>query len=528
MNTFYFFIALVIPVVFYLIPLFLEIENPRPFLKILSLAFGGLGILHLTQTRISKNSNSAKIEIFSKSLKKEILFAFVLFVCLATSYLVILFHHLNSFFLADFDFLAIAEILNNSLLGNFFQTHHYGSRVTSNYLSHHFSPSILLLSPFLFLSETRLGYAYGLLFFIIVSYVLIAILLIKKNIRGNLFYFSLLFFSCNLYLHRLLFSYHFELLAVFFFLLFLVSKEFKKTYLEILSILLLLLLKEDMAIYLFFLGCYFLIQKDWKYGLFIIAASLLYFFFVPKFFQSFIDQSAHVNWLKDWEKWGKSYPEILVNLVTNPLKVLNIFFSKWKILRDFLLSFCIIFVQPSLILISLPIFILHFISDRIWYNTLYNYYSYSVVSFFIIGVVLSLEKIKNSKYERYSFSIMLFCISISLYSSSGDKFFPYSKIETDPIRVINIKNAVSQIPRDKTISTQFDLGGFISRYNPIYPIHEKNLDKDYLLIDKKNGITPYVDKPRIEKMIQGVMENQSYSLIQEVNGIELYQKMKSN
>lgn len=524
MNTFYFSIALVMPVIFYLLPLFLEIENPRPFLKILSLAFAGLGFLQFTQTRISKHSNSSKVEIFSQSLKKEILFAFVLFFCLTTSYLVILFQHLNSFFLADFDFLAIAEILNNSLLGNFFQTHHYGSRVTGNYLSHHFSPSILILSPFLFLSETRLGYAYGLLFFIIASYILITILLLKKNIRGNLFYFSLIFLSCNLYLHRLFFSYHFELLAVFFFLLFFVGKEFQKTYLEILSILLLLLLKEDMAIYLFFLGIYFLIQKDWKYGLSIVAVSLLYFFFVPKFFQSFIDKSAHVNWLKDWEKWGRSYTEIFVNLITNPVKVSYLFFSKWKILRDFVLSFNPVLLQPSLILVSLPIFLLHFISDRIWYNTLYNYYSYSVISFFVIGFILSLEKIKISNYEKYSFSILLFCISISLYSSSGDKFFPYSKIETNPIRVENIKNTISQIPKGKTVATQFDLGGFISRHNAIYPLHEKNLDKDYILVDKKNGITPYVDRQRIEKMLEEILATKSYSIIYDVNGIELYKK----
>lgn len=525
MNSFYFLIAFILPVLFYLLPLILKLEDPRPLVKTLSLGVFLFALLDFVIKKFSKISVPSKEGTSSNSIIKEILFTCLLLFCFTFGYLHTLLMDLNSFFLVDFDYLAIAEILNNSISGNFFQTPHYGIQKTSNYLSHHFSPSILVLSPFLLFSETRLGYGYGLAFFAIASYILIAILLLRANLRGNMFYFSLFLFSCNLYLHRLFFSYHFELLSIFFFLTFFIGKEFKILSLSIISILLLLFLKEDMAIYVFFLGIYFLFQKNWKYGLSIVTTSLIYFFFIPNFFKTYIDQSAYVNWLSDWAKWGNSYLEITVNIITNPIKVAKIILSKWKILRDFAFSFSpILIAQPSIIIVSLPIFLLHFISDRIWYNSLYNYYSYSVVPLFVIGLIISLKNLKESYSKNYNINILLFCISLSLYSSSGDKMFPYVIRTTDSKRLENVKAIVQNIPNQKTISTQFDLGGFIPRANPIYPLHEKNLDTDYILVDRESGITPYVDRKRIEMMVQQITANHSYSIISKVDGLELYRR----
>jgi uncharacterized membrane protein len=508
---------------FYLIPIIANIEDPRLWTKLASLIFLITGIISVY--KIFKIEPNKKVEGVFRKPREEIIFTVGLICIISFAFLYTLFQHLHSFFLVDYDFLAIAEILNNSIAGNFFQTHHYGKAVTGNYLSHHFAPSLLLLTPFMLLSKFRLGYAYGLLFFVALSFVLFAVLLIRKNIRGNIFYAAMILLAVNLPLHRLFFSYHFELLTVFFFLLFFAGKEFNKTYISILAIILLLLLKEDMAIYTFCLGMYFALNKKWRYATSLMVASLVYFFLIPSFFQSQLDKSTHINWLEDWSKWGNSYSEILFNLITSPMQVLNTFLSKWKVLREFIFSFSpLIFISPSLIIVSLPIFILHFISDRVWYNSLYNYYSYTVVSFFILSMVFSIERLENSKYKKYTLSIVLFCIFISLYSSSGDKFFPYTKIDTKENRVNDLAEVIQSIPVNKTVATQFDLGAFLPRANPLYPLHEKNLDKDYLLIDLNGGITPYVDKPRIERMIKGVTANQSYSLVIQKNGIMLYAK----
>lgn len=460
-----------------------------------------------------------------KFLYIEILFIIILLFTFNFSYIYKLFEHLNSFFLVDFDFISIAEILNNSSKGFFFRTHHYGQSIHGDYLSHHFSPSLLLLAPFIFLSKTRLGYAYGLLFYINLSFIFFAILLIKKQIRGNLFIFSICLFAFNIYVHRLFFSYHSEILVIPFFLLFFIGIEFRKLYLSILGFLILILLKEDISLYLSCLGLYFIFKQKWVLGISITIISLGYFFFIPSYFQKFLDQSAQTNWLNDWSKWGVTYKEIIINIILNPLEIIKVLFSKWKVFRDFFFSFSpIVLLSPKLLIVTFPILILQFLSDKIWYNSLYNYYSYTIISFYVICIIFSVHKLETLAIKKYSLGIIIICLSFSLYSSSGDKLFPYTKIPIDLDRLQTIKTIIEYLPENKTVSTQFDLGGFIPRNNPIYPLHEKNLDKDYILIDAEKGITPYVSRERIEKMIELILKNNIYSLVIEKNGIQLFKK----
>ena len=60
--------------------------------------------------------------------------------------------------------------------------------------------------------------------------------------------------------------------------------------------------------------------------------------------------------------------------------------------------------------------------------------------------------------------------------------------------------------------------------NPVYSLHEKDLDKDYLLIDVNRGITPYIERSRIQEMVGRILEKKTYSLIKENSGIQLYKK----
>lgn len=504
---------------FFNLPILYDFEIHSLWTKILGILFFIISLFSL-QDKYKTKANPG----ISNDVKSEFIFLSCQLLILSYLYLRTLYQHLYSFFLVDFDFIALAEILNNSLMGELFKSTHYGNSVSGNYLSHHFSPTILILAPFLLLSKYRIGYAYGLLFFVILSYLLFAILLIKKKIRGNSFYLTMTLFNINIITSRLFFSYHFELLSIFFFLLFFIGKEFNKNYLTITSFFFLLFLKEDIAIYLFCLGIFFIFEKNFRYAVLISLTSLVYFLFVPSFFQGFLNKSAEVNWLQDWSKWGNSYSEILLNIITNPLRLIETVFLKIKVLKQFLLSFSpVILFYPSIILVSLPIFALHFISDRIWYNTLYNYYSYTVAPFFILGMIFSIHKIKESKYRNFTNSILLVCIGISLYASSGDQSFPYKKIITDPNRVKDVLEITDTIQKNKAVAAQFDLGGFIPRANFLYPLHEKNLDKDYILVDIKRGITPYVDRERIEKMILNI-KDKTHFISKEKNGIILFQK----
>jgi hypothetical protein len=55
-------------------------------------------------------------EAVTVGFRKEMAFLFCLFSTLSFLYIYILIQHLHSFFLVDYDFLAIGEILNNSFV----------------------------------------------------------------------------------------------------------------------------------------------------------------------------------------------------------------------------------------------------------------------------------------------------------------------------------------------------------------------------------------------------------------------------
>ncbi|HNI90744.1 MAG TPA: DUF2079 domain-containing protein, partial [Leptospiraceae bacterium] len=164
--------------------------------------------------------------------------------------------------------------------------------------------------------------------------------------------------------------------------------------------------------------------------------------------------------------------------------------------------------------------------DRIWYNSFYNYYSYTVISFWIVAFLISIKKMNESKWRQYLPGLLLLSLSISLYTNSDDQLFPYTRFQIDKTRLENIQTIVNFIPEKNSVATQFDLGAFVKRENPLFPLHEKNLDKDYILIDREKGITPYVDRKRIETMI--ISMEGKYSLIAKYDGIELYKKINTD
>ncbi|EMF82426.1 membrane protein, PF09852 family [Leptospira weilii serovar Topaz str. LT2116] len=71
---------------------------------------------------------------------------------------------LDSFFLGDFDYTAQMRMIVPTIDGKFFQTQYYGPDENANFLSHHMTPGILLLTPFPILFGSELGFGIGIFF----------------------------------------------------------------------------------------------------------------------------------------------------------------------------------------------------------------------------------------------------------------------------------------------------------------------------------------------------------------------------
>ena len=421
-------------------------------------------------------------------------------------------NHLNSFFLADFDYLALNEVILNTLKGNFFETTHYTKFIKANYLSHHLAFILVLFVPFQYLTEIRLGYAYGMYFLFIINLILPYFILFKYDKNDSERFLVFILIITNSFFYKLSFSYHFE---VIFFTLVLLSYLFKKlnyTKLELISLIFCLLIKEDIFIYVIIYSIYFYIYDKEKRYLTLILISILYFLVFYFYLQPNLPKEAKVDWLSNWSFYTDINP--FKSFLEKVLSKTNIFV---KIFFIFILCFIL---RGSTILILSPIFILHFSSDRIWYNTFENYYIYTILPLLSIFTIDTFIK-STFKYKKY---ILLFSLSFLCYNYSLDKTIPYKLKIENPVEVQNLKKIIQLIPLGKEVSISYDLGAFIPKDIKLYPIRPEHLNREYILYNSKS-FSPFVELNEIESKL---VYEKKYIMINEIGNYKLWKKINND
>jgi hypothetical protein len=414
--------------------------------------------------------------------------------------------------LADFDYLALNEIILNTSKGDFFETTHYTQFIKANYLSHHLAFMLVFFVPFQYLTEIRLGYAFALYFLVIINLILVYLITFKFSKNQSQSFLVFILIITNGFFYKLNFSYHFELL---FFTLLLLSYLFKKlnyTLLEFLTLFLCLGIKEDIFIYIIIYSAYFYLYEKEKKYIAIILISILYFLFFYFYLQPNLPKEAKVDWLSNWS----FYKDI------NPfLSLVDKILSKTNILIKVLLVFMICFVlRKKTILILIPIFILHFSSDRIWYNSFENYYSYTILpllSIFTIDTFIN----SNFKYKNY---LLLLSLSYLCFDYSLDKTIPYKPRIENTKEIQNLQEVIPIIPANSKLSISYDLGAFIPKDIKLYPIRPEHLTMEYILYSEKS-FSPFVNLKEIESKL---INEKKYSLVKQSGNYKLWRKISND
>lgn len=442
--------------------------------------------------------------------------AFFIFFYILHFYLIIE-NHFESFFLTDFDYIGIEEIINHISKGNFFKTNHYGKFSEANYLSHHFAFILVLFVPFQFFSELKLGYAYSNLFLLFINLFLIYKILDKSNLSEKDKIYSFLALAMNPFFYRLNLSYHFEIIYLSFILAAFYYKQTKNQFLEFSFFFILLFIKEDIAIYQILISIFiYSIEKEKKY-LYYAFFSGIYFLFLKLILIPEIGDSAKVNWAESW-----SY-------ITNQFFDLKtwVFLALEKILqkKNIFVSIVILFFIPflffkRLILFLFPILILHFSSDRIWYNSFYNYYSYTILPFLVFAFLYKLNHLAENKYLT---KFLILTILFATYYFYLDKSIPYKKQITKQDRIEILEEAIQYIPKNSKLRTSFDTGAFFPRNIELYPLKQFQLTEEFILLDK-NSISPFVVLDEIYAEMES--KKNEYELIFQKKDLFLWRRIK--
>lgn len=535
-RIFYSFLLLIIGFLY-----FYPLEDPRNVTRGLSYAFAGIGILgffiHLS-LKISIERNN-----FFLRKERLILTALIIIVLIAivTHFVNITIHFRNSFFLGERDFTSMAEVILNITKGlGFFSPFHGNGN--SSYLSHHFSPALAFYTPFFYIFDTRMAMAWGQLFFSILLYVLSLSLIFRdsivKQIKIDEIAIWCIFITSNIYIYRIMTSYHFEILAAIFFLATIIAHSKKNTIAECILLILTVSVKEDMAIYLsiYYMGetIYSRIKepKDWQRNFaFFLFTSFCFLVAIP-FLRNFFQVPPDENWILIWSEWGSSPQEIIKNLLSSPISPLVRIWEKSSTLWELSLGFGFLFyLSPRYFIYIILISSIHFLSGREWHNSFYNYYIYPLLPVLLYASYEGFRKLKEISFHKNGYKLFFLVLALVFYRGSWDKNFPFAPTSVNEEKVQSIEKLVRSIEESYPsqpikVAAQFDLGVFLTLDSSLYPI-SKELDHnpDLILVNSKSGFSPYVDLKTIASWENHWIDSGQYELWKEEGDFHLYKKV---
>jgi len=270
-----------------------------------------------------------------------------------------------------------------------------------------------------------------------------------------------------------------------------------------------LLVREDVAIYLFALGVYgFFFKKERKIGLITVVISLTYYYLIFNFFLPLFNGQAPFSRLA----FGtKSTANIIVDtFLSSPVAFLQSFIYPLVKVRNILLtafSFGFLPFGSNLYWLMAPInFLRHFAVDEIRYS-LQRHYAAPLAPILVFSAINALAKIKF-KLLIY-LSIFVAIVGTFYTNRSGlDPNYPAPPIALIFKRsfyVMPPKNAdyyrmMALIPEEASISAQVPLLARLINRDQIYKFPQNYQEADYIVLTFTESFYPmaYEDMERVK------------------------------
>ena len=442
-------------------------------------------------------------------------------------YLLLFFHTLyltivtwlgyHSLHLGTFDFTGISTVSSSyKTTGQFLYSPFYTAANGSGiFISHHFSPLLLIFSPFYMPFNTHLVYGFLL---VLVYTVFLWILYqytrdIFKNETGFWIFLALFFYPLLSYQAI---SFHFEMLVLPLAILLFWGLHKNNKVMIGFSFILLLLLKEDISFYLFFFGFYLVLNPEKrKIGILISGVSLGWFILTTRFLLPYLSGENESRFLSYWNL-GSSMSEVIKNIISNPGLIISSITTKSQVFSRLFLALALMpLFNPLFTLVVLtPVLMIHLLSNHPFFGTFTSYYTYTILPFLIYATVsgfsnlekiilvflsninrLKIPKIISQKFgkthDRYPLlvsefannsktilAVILFLFSIS--AASNDKNLPYY-FYNSALPGKNLDIILEKIPQHKNVHGDSFLLSHLSLDKNGYFLSDNRFTYEYLI-----------------------------------------------
>ena len=423
-----------------------------------------------------------------------------------------------------------------------------------NYFGDHFSPITLLYSPFYYL--------FG-------SYTLLIIQIISILFGGyGVYKYALLKFRDS-YVPTAILLYFFGLWAIYFSLSFdfhnnvvaamlvpwlIYYYELNKLKSFILCFFLILIAKENMALWLaFILIGLMLKRKSDNYKIFfkleipLLFFALVYFYVVVGHIMPYLRGGEGLSQLNRYSHLGNSIPEIAISAIKNPIHFFSQFFtnhvdnvSAVGVKKEFhlmvLLSGGLVLIhRPHFLVMLIPIYAQKMLSNNLVFWSINGHYSIEFVPIFTLCLI---EFLNHKHFYKWRY-ILITAVVISTYYATYkaikyDNVLWHDKWKLDfldkkhyfsDLNLNRVYNALKLIPSQEPISVSTNLAPHLAFREKIYhfPIIK---NATYIAVFKyKRGTYP-LNREDFDKKLEELMNDENFKTIYDENDLLILKRIK--
>ena len=373
----------------------------------------------------------------------------------------------------------------------------------------------------------------------------------EKNLT-KLFITSFLFYPTIFYTNLYGIAYLELCIPLFFWLIYFFQE--KKNILFLITLILSLMTREEVALVLIFFGIYIFFNKRYFLGLLTFAISLIYFFIVFKFVIPYFKGSDIHLATSLYSSLGSSYSEIIQYILENPIDIFKKILSPPKIGNLVMFLIPLLFtplISLMTFFITIPNLVITFLSDYITNSSFILYYLSPSIPFFYYASILGINKIRLFSFININsliYSLLISSIATTIFfgatplsiafwskNYSVGKFytsnFHYSAYLEDT-RAAVAKKIIRLIPEDGVVSAEQHFLPLLFKKKKMIIFPDKSDDVNYVLIDifrpqKTGGLQGnWLDFRKNPEIYYSEYFNnkKDWSIVESINGVTLFRK----
>lgn len=423
----------------------------------------------------------------------------------------------NSFHTNAFDLSLYDTAIRNTLSGNFL----FSDQLGRNLFSEHYSPILLIFVPFYQLYDSVLWFFIAQALCVSAVFYLSVRIALHYGISFGHSIFLGLFCALNKRLAEgVLYNFHPEIFAVPLVMLLIFAYLKKRLLLLYLASVILLSVKEDMALSLlgFSLLVSLISNKMRKHLIFISIASIALFCFavfllIPAQMPS---PGLHSRFITErWGNFGSTPLEVGIGLLLSPAFLLKSIANAYLKLVESV-GF-LAFFSPVELLAALPYISLHSTSSFELESNLKLYYSFGAISFMFWAMILTYKKgLRVFSFRKYL--PLIICLIILLTQWRWRVYIPNSNTQ-------ELHKLINDIPTNANISAQSPIVPHLQRFKQARVFPEQTgvsyEESTHVILNEKLDIYP-LQKDKFNEAIVKLTTSKLWNTSYAHDGIYLF------